>query len=205
MSNTYIVNKVVYVDRDGNAIQPVGGGWLKKTIKKIKKGVKKFATIKNIVGVVASVALPGVGGALVNAGLTATDIAKQKQQQKKAIKKAKEADAAAIKQVTDSFDKLKAESDKFRADRGLSPLNVTLPDLKTATPEMVEKAFSALQDDAAALLAAENNRTVVSSTGDKVSPSGEVTPASGTSKAMIIAGAALIGVGAIYFLTRKRH
>ncbi len=175
-----------------NTVQPAGSFFksLKKAIS--IKSIKKFATIKNITSVVAGVVLPGAGALLVDAAITASDIAKG-QQAKKKIKTAAAAaakkDAAAVQQIKDGFAALKAESDTFRAARGLSPLNVTLPDITKATPEQIEAAFTALQNDAAAITEAESK--------------GESLPGT-TNKTMLYAGAAIVAVGAIYLLTRKR-
>jgi hypothetical protein len=199
----YVIDPVVYVTPNGNTIQPVGGIFkkIKKALKKVGKAIKKVA--KPLIGVVASVALPGIGGVLVNTAMTAADVAKAKKEQKKvkeAAKKAAAADAAAIKQITDSFNNLKKESDAFRAQRGLPPLNVKLPDLKTATPEMVEKAFTTLQDDAAALVARESATTVTSTSGQAIDPSGKKS-----NTVLIVAGVAVAGLAVAYLATRKRR
>ena len=179
----------------------MGGGFFKKLKKMVSiKGIKKMATIKNIVGVVASVAVPGVGGALVNAAITASDVAKGQQQAKKLKKAAKDAaakDAAAVKQIQDGFKSLKDASDQFRTERGLPPLDVTLPDVTKATAEQIEAAFTTLQNDAQAIADAEaKGESISSDTSDGTS--------SGTNKTMLYAGAALLGISALYFLTRKR-
>lgn len=192
---TYFVEPVVFVGP--STIQPVGLS-LKKIVKKIKKAVKKIA--KPLIGVVASVALPGVGGLLVNGAMTAVDIQKAKKEQKKVIAAAKKADAAAIKQVTDAYDKLKTESDAFRAQRGLPPMPRALPDLKSAKPEQVELAFSTLQDDAAAILARETAKPVTSLAGDTITPEGTKS-----NTHLYVAGAAVAGLAVLYFATRKRR
>jgi hypothetical protein len=201
MPDPIFIETVTFVPHSGS-LQPVGGGFFKKLKKMVSiKGIKKMATIKNIVGVVASVAVPGVGGALVNAAITASDVAKGQQQAKKLKKAAKDAaakDAAAVKQIKDGFKSLKDASDKFRTERGLPPLNVTLPDVTKATPEQIEAAFTTLQNDAQAIADAEAKGQTVSSEG------GTTTTSSGTNKTMLYAGAALLGISALYFLTRKR-
>jgi len=203
MSDPIFIETVTFVS-DSGTVQPVGFlKALKRAVtlpKKMNslKDAKKLATIKNITGIVASVALPGVGGVLVNAAITASDIAKGQEQAKKvkeATKQAAAKDAAAIKQIQDGFASLKSQSDQFRAARGLPPLNITLPDITKAAPEMIEAAFTTLQNDAQAITAAEAK-------GQTVSASGVVS--SGSNKTILYAGAAIVGLGAIYFLTRKR-
>ena len=200
MPDPVFIETVTFVSPSG-AVQPVGGGFFKKLKKMVSiKGIKKMATIKNIVGVVASVAVPGVGGALVNAAITASDVAKGQQQAKKLKKAAKDAaakDAAAVKQIKDGFKSLKDASDQFRAERGLPPLDVTLPDVTKATAEQIEAAFTTLQNDAQAIADAEAK-------GESISSDTSGGTSSGTNKTMLYAGAALLGISALYFLTRKR-
>lgn len=203
--DVYIVENVAYVSDNG--IQPVGsffkklGNSIKKRVKKVGEVVKKVA--KPALGVVASVALPGVGGVLVNAAMTAADVAKAKKERDKlkdAAKKAKAADAAAIRQITDGYNRLKAESDAFRRARGLQPLPRALPDLRKATQEQVERAFTVLQDDAAAIIARENARPVTSTAGGVVRPDGRKSD-----PALLVAGAAVAGLAVLYIATRNRR
>lgn len=196
----YVIDPVVFV-RPG--VQPVGGLFkkIKKAVKKVGKAIKKVA--KPLIGVVASVALPGIGGVLVNTAMTAADVAKAKKERDKlkdAAKKAAAADATVIKQITDGYNRLKAESDAFRAQRGLPPLPRALPDLKNATPEQVERAFVVLQDDAAAIVARETAAPVVSTAGDTIRPDGAKS-----NTTLIVAGAAVAGLAVLYIATRKRR
>jgi LPXTG-motif cell wall-anchored protein len=203
MPDPIFIETVTFVSPSG-AVQPVGG-WFKNVTKKLKKvvsikGVKKLATIKNIAGVAASIVAPGVGSLVVNAAITASDVAKGQQQAKKVKEAAKAAaakDAAAVKQITDGFATLKAESDKFRAARGLPPLNVSLPDITKSTPEQIEAAFTTLQNDAASIVEAEKKGITVS--GDAPG-----TPIDTTNKTLLYAGGAVVALGLFYFLTRKR-
>jgi hypothetical protein len=215
MSYTF-VETVVVLPPDGQ-IHPVGKSLWKKlkrafTLpKKMNsvKDLKKVATLKNIVGVAASFILPGVGSLIVNAAITASDIAKAQDQNKKikqAAALAKKKDEAAVVQLTESFKSLKAESDKFRAARGLKPLDVTLPDIAKSTPEQIEAAFTTLQQDATAIFEAEKSGKTSfagssSSTGSSLTTPGTV---SSTNKTLIYSGIAAVGIGALYFLTRKR-
>jgi hypothetical protein len=201
MSNITFVETVSVLRPDGQ-IRPVGNLFkkLKRAVtlpKKMNslKDAKKLATLKNIVGVAASVIAPGVGSLVANAAITASDVAKAQAQNKKikqAADLAAKKDKAAIIQITESFKTLKAESDKFRAARGLKPLDVTLPDITKSTPEAIEAVFVALQNDAAAILDAESRGET---------PSGG---SSGTNKTVLFAGAAVAGLGLLYFILRKR-
>jgi hypothetical protein len=202
MSNITFVETVSVLRPDGQ-IRPVGlniGKMLKRAVtlpKKMNslKDAKKLATLKNIVGVAASVIAPGVGSLVANAAITASDIAKAQAQNKKikqAAALAAKKDKAAIIQITESFKTLKAESDKFRAARGLKPLDVTLPDITKSTPEAIEAAFTTLQNDAAAILDAESRGETPSGTS------------SGANKTVLFAGAAVAGLGLLYFILRKR-
>jgi hypothetical protein len=202
MSNITFVETVSVLRPDGQ-IRPVGfniGKMFKRAVtlpKKLNsvKDMKKVLTLKNIVGVAASFIAPGVGSLVVNAAITASDVAKAQAQNKKikqAAALAAKKDKAAIIQITESFKTLKAESDKFRAARGLKPLDVTLPDITKSTPEAIEAAFTTLQNDAAAILDAESRGETPSGTS------------SGTNKTVLFAGAAVAGLGLLYFILRKR-
>ena len=216
MPNVDFVETVTFVPRS-DVIQPVGKPFWEKAGKAIKRAVtlpkkmnsvedaKKLATLKNIVGVAASFIVPGIGSLVVNAAITASDIAKAQDQNKKikqAAALAAKKDAAAVVQITESFKALKTESDNFRAARGLKPLPVTLPDLVKSTPEAIEAAFTTLQNDAAAILEAEKKSNIVSvdATGSPSSTSTGTT----TNKTLLYAGAGVVGLGLLYFILRKR-
>jgi len=213
MSNFSFVETVVVLPPSGQ-IRPVGiFKKLKKAFKRAitlpkkmnsVKDLKKVATLKNIVGIASSFILPGVGSLIVNAAITASDVVKAQEQNKKikqAAALAAKKDQAAVVQIKESFKTLKAESDKFRAARGLKPLTTTLPDIAKSTPEQIEAAFTTLQKDATAIFEAEE-RAKTSFAGS----SSSTTPGtlSSTNKALIYGGIAVVGLGSLYFLTRKR-
>ena len=212
-SNDQIVeiDNVVYVDDSGNEIDAVGG-WFSKLKKSLSiKKIKKALTIKNVVGAVASIALPGAGSLIVNAAITASDIKKGQDNAKK-IKQAAAAaakkDATAIKKITESFNALKKQSTEFRAQYGLPPASIVLPDLKKATAAQIEKAFADLQADATAVAArAANPGNPVAATEAQVAA--KMALESGSSSVSktpyIVAGGAVLLLGAVYFATRKRR
>jgi hypothetical protein len=173
------------------------------------KDLKKVLTLKNIVGVAASFIVPGIGSLVVQAAITASDIAKAQDQNKKikqAAALAKKKDEVAVVQLTQSFKTLKAESDKFRAARGLKPLTTTLPDIAKSTPEQIEAAFTTLQKDATAIFEAEERAKTSFARSSSSTGSSSTTPGtlSSTNKTLIYSGIAVVGIGALYFLTRKR-
>jgi len=215
----------------GGQIRPLGKSFFSKLKRAVTlpkkmnsvKDLKKVLTLKNIIGVAASFIVPGIGSLIVQAAITASDVAKAQDQNKKikqAAKLAKEKDEVAVVQLTESFKALKAESDKFRAARGLKPLDVTLPDISKSTPEAIEAAFTTLQNDATAIFEEENRSKTLqpspssttvtlprsSSTSPSSSGSSSTTPdtPSQTNKTLIYSGIAVIGLGALYFLTRNR-
>jgi hypothetical protein len=212
-SNDQIVeiDNVVYVDDSGNEIDAVGG-WFSKLKKSLSiKKIKKALTIKNVVGAVASIALPGAGSLIVNAAITASDIKKGQDNAKK-IKQAAAAaakkDATAIKKITESFNALKKQSTEFRAQYGLPPASIVLPDLKKATAAQIEKAFADVQADATAVAArAANPGNPVAATEAQVAA--KMALESGSSSVSktpyIVAGGAVLLLGAVYFATRKRR
>jgi hypothetical protein len=195
------IEPVVFVRR-----HTVPVGFLKKVGKFLKRQVNSIKKrIKPILGVVASIALPGVGGLIVNGAMTAADVAKAKKERdklKKAAAAAAKADAEAIRQIKEGYARFKAESDAFRKTRNLPPLPSTLPvDLTKATPEEVERAFVVLQDDAAAILAREQEQwAAISASGNTVTSAqgatvpGAPRPSIATTDNFIIIGAAVLVV-----------
>jgi len=216
MFNASFVETVVVLP-PGGQIRPLGKSLLSKLKRAVTlpkkmnsvKDLKKVLTLKNIVGIAASFIVPGIGSLIVQAAITASDVAKAQDQNKKikqAAKLAKEKDEVAVVQLTESFKSLKAESDKFRAARGLKPLDVTLPDIAKSTPEQIEAAFTTLQQDATAIFEAEKSGKTSLAGSSSSTGSSSTTPGtlSSTNKTLIYSGIAIVGIGALYFLTRKR-
>jgi hypothetical protein len=239
---SYTFVETVVLLPSGGQIRPVGKSFFKKLKRAVTlpkkmnsvKDLKKVLTLKNIISIAASFIIPGIGALIVQAAITASDIAKARDQNKKikqAAKLANEKDEVAVVQLTESFKALKAESDKFRAARGLKPLDVTLPDIDKSTPEQIEAAFTTLQNDATAIFEAENRPTTSPSSSPANTPqmsavtapqmtvsdrsfttspsstgSSSTTPGtpSQTNKTLIYSGIAVVGLGVLYFLTRNR-
>ena len=207
----YIVDPVVFITPGGARVEPVGGGFgkfvtkLKKTIKKVQKVIdpisqtklgKKIDKIAEPVGrAVASFYTFG----LSDVAFTAADIAERKEMMKQLKAAAAKKDATTIKQIKTAYSNLKAESDKFRAERGLEPLPATLPDLKKAKPSEVEAAFAALQDDAAAIIAKEGGGNAASASGNLLDSSDK------TRVVLYAAGGAAALLLVTYLIKRKRR
>jgi hypothetical protein len=181
--------------RTSAGIQPVGKSIFKKLKKALSiKGIKKLATIKNVVGIVASVVAPGIGGVIVNGAITTLDIKKAQDSAKKAKKSGKKEVAAQAQQITDKFDSLKEQYDAQRKRAGLPPSDVKLPDLTNASVAQIQSAFDTIQ-------------TGIAETGASFNPS-DVSPYTPTVKGKnltftLIGGASLLAI-LIIIHNRKR-